>query len=411
MFYQQGSTIRKLIELFVLFILIFIIDSIVEFELIDIQPSPFILVLLLFSIRYGWRIGVLTFIITIVYFGLRTLISGEDLFLLFFETERRLQFIIFFIISIIAGAFSTSQRERYEDLHFRNEELRSTLENIESTIKDLSFTNKVLEERVIESETSIASVYQMTKLLDQDNLEIITDEAINILMNYFHAETFGIYHLDRSLRSMRIKVRKGNIDELPQSILLADSKDFYERLLMEKKITIKKASDPKSAPVIAGPIMRNGEIRQVLIIKQIDFYRLSEHGIQLLYWLLQIISDSYAKAEAKSVMLNRVKMFEGTNIYYKDYLDEYIRIERKREENFKQPFALLEIKMSSSSSYFLKEINYEIFNELREVDKVGYDEDKNMLYILLPGTDPARIDNLKKRIFKRLEEWMVSYDG
>ncbi|WP_028402664.1 hypothetical protein [Ectobacillus panaciterrae] len=398
MYHRQDRAIRKLIEVVIVFLAVFFIDSLIAADVRN-QPSPFIIIILLFSLRYGWKTGLLTFLFTLGYYVIAEIQNGGDVLLLFYNTSESKWFFLYFFLAITAGVMRTAWQERYEDLHFINEEMKTELSSVQKAAAQLIATNKVLEQRLLQSETSISSVYQMMKALDQENIEIVTNEAISILSSYFQANAFGIYHVDSSQRTLRIKLRLGN---LPQTIFMDEAKTFYHRLFTEKKITVKRSTDEAAAPVIAGPIVIHGRIRQILIIWRMDFYHLTEHNLHLLYWLLQIISDSAERAETKALVRERRKYYPETSIYYKKFFDEYAEIEQQRYEQYGQPYATFDLHVGTIHHDDLVKISSVAERYLREVDKVGFEEDR--LLFLLPGTEPEYVESLRQRIWGKLRE-------
>ncbi|MFX3623161.1 MAG: hypothetical protein ACE3JP_03710 [Ectobacillus sp.] len=411
MYYEQSKTVRKLLETVIVFFMLFIIDLFMAADFRDIQPSPFLLIILLFSLRYGWKIGLVAFIFTLGYYVVAEVMAGGDMLLFFYNANESKWLLLYFFIAAIAGTMSTAWRERYDDLHFENQELQDSLASVKKAADQLTATNEILENRLLQAETSVASVYQMMRALDQDNLEIVTNEAASVLSSYFQAEAFGIYHVDSSKRALRIKVRLGNPESLPQTIFIDEAASFYERLFREKNVTVKRAGDAEAAPVIAGPIIIGGEIRQVLIIQKIDFYHMTEHNIQLLYWLLRIISDSAEKAAKKAAATQRRKLYPETNIYYKKYFDEYVEIERQRYTQYGQPYSVFELQIENVDHPLLVKISNVLSKHLREVDKVGLDLNEGRFSFLLPGTEEKYVEVLKKRISAKLQEEVDGYAG
>jgi hypothetical protein len=409
--YRQNNQIRIYTEIILAFLSVFVLDQLFMLQVHVMQPSPFLFLVLLFSMRYGWKAGITSFVFVLIYFiALEVLVNG-DVFVMFYNMLSNKWLFVYVCIAVIVGASRTAWKERYEDLLFVNEELREELKSAQNAVSQLTITNEVLEQRLLQSEMSISSVYGMMRALDQDNIEFVTNEAVAILSSYFNAQDFGIYHVDTSGRTLRIKVRRGSHELLPQTIFLEEAKQFYQRLFEERNLTVKRESDEEAAPVIAGPIIINNEVRQVLIIRNMDLYQLTEHNIQLLHWLLQVISEGAERVVAKTIVKKRDKLYTDTLIYKKAFFDEYVQIEQQRFEMYKQPYACFEVFIGHAEHEKLYDISEIVRKFLREVDKVGFDAETGMLHFLLPGTEQKYVTQLRERIVTKLKDEVTSIHG
>ncbi|UOY92216.1 hypothetical protein MUG87_17550 [Ectobacillus sp. JY-23] len=411
MYYKQSNKMRIYAEMILLFLAVFWVDMLFSLQLTTLQPSPFLFLILLFSLRYGWRAGIVSFGFILAYVTALEVMARGDVVVMLYKLLSNQWMFVYLFIAIFVGATRTAWKERYDDLYFVNDEQKKELQSAQRAVAQLKKTNEVLEQRLLQSEMSIGSVYGMIRALDQDNIEFVTNKAMSILTSYFKANDFGIYHADTSGRALRVKVRKGSQEALPQTIFLDEAERFYERLFTEKKLVVKRESDEAAAPVIAGPIVVNGEIRQVLIIQSMDFYQLTEHNIQLLHWLLRMISDALERAAAKALIKHRAKVYPHTLLYKKEFFDEYMQIEKQRFDMYKQPYACFDIFIGRPTAEQLVVMSDIIHKHLREVDKVGFDADTGKLLFLLPGTNQTYVEQLRERIVTKLQDEVGTIHG
>ena len=72
---------------------------------------------------------------------------------------------------------STAQKERYEDVHMINNELKAENKELKYVVKQLDETRITLRSRVLESNNHLSKMYHMFKALNHTHPEIVLDEG------------------------------------------------------------------------------------------------------------------------------------------------------------------------------------------------------------------------------------------
>ena len=137
MIYRQSSLVRKSIELILVIAGLGMIDQIFGLEMREWTLNPFLITVLLFSLRYGLTIGISSFLLVLVYYLADMVIGGGDIFLVFYSFDRFINVALLLLVAIIGGMYGTSFRERYESLSDRNSELYEENENVKEVIQSV----------------------------------------------------------------------------------------------------------------------------------------------------------------------------------------------------------------------------------------------------------------------------------
>lgn len=396
-------------ELLVAIIGLGLIDQWFALEMTEWTLNPFVFAVLLFSLRYGLNIGLMSFLLTLGYYLIEASRSGGDLFLLFYDSNRFIEILFLLLLSVIGGLYGTSFKERYESLSDRNDELNDDNEEMKEVIELMEGSQKSMQERVLESEYTLKRIYQVGKALDQPTPDLIRNEAIQIISDLFKADEVAIYRVDSSRSAMRLSVRKGSKEVFPQTIFVDHESSMYRRLFANKTVTIRTVDDEDGSPVLVGPVVSNYEVREVLIINNLDFAKLTSYEIQILSLLLDWVSDRIDKSQAAVWKEEETQMFPGTRIYIKEAFDEKVAMQQQRKETYGVDYSIVELPFEGFHDMSKVEAEIILRAYLRELDIIGFDESSQTFSFLLPGTEEEKATIVEKRIQKFLYEKGVNY--
>ncbi|MET3682898.1 K+-sensing histidine kinase KdpD [Alkalibacillus flavidus] len=404
MIYRQTSTIRKILEVLIVFIGLGVLDQYFEMEMREWILNPFLLALLLFSLRYGLMIGLLGFLFTIVYYSVDTVWSGGDVFLLYYDNTLFTEIFFLLIIVVIGGLYGTSFKERYDTLSDKNAEIKEENEEIKDVLALMEDSQRSMQNQVLESEYTLKRIYEVGKALDQPTPDLVRNEAISVISDLFGAEEIAIYHMDSSRIAMRLKERKGPEEVFPQTVFINEDTLMYRRLLSNKTVTIRTIDDEDDAPLLAGPIMWGNEVQDILIINDLEFDRMTRYQIQILSLILDWLSNRIEKSHESVMKEEEMEMFPGTHIYYKDAFDEKVALQQQRKDDYDVDFSVIQLKFEGFHGMSKIEAEIILRTYLRELDIIGFDEKNQEFYFLLPGTHPEDVSIVEDRIRKALYE-------
>jgi polysaccharide biosynthesis protein PelD len=374
-----------------------ILNELYGFPISTLPGNPLALIVLLFGIRYGIMSGILLAAVTSLVCLLPILEADEDLYSYITYGDFSLKAMMYVVVGYISGLFSTNYREKFADKEADLQDLEERLNQAVQTLHTVNETNDVLEKKILTSEMTLGNVYNMLRALDQDHIEMLVNEVAKTLETFYGAKTLGVYHVDNSFRSLRIKVRRGREDLLPQTIFMDTAPQFFDRLWEKGNITIRRIED-ENAPLLAAPIKVNGDWKQVIIIQEMDLSKLGTEGLSLLQILIEIITDQLTKVSERTKETEKEMYYVGTTILKPFYFEERYEIEKARLEEFKVSYSTLRMDAISLREEELIVIDKELRSSLREVDIIGYFPKTNEILILLPATSEKHVNMIEGRV-------------
>ncbi|WP_281659167.1 hypothetical protein [Halobacillus sp. Cin3] len=403
MFYQQSSFIRKFIELILVFSVLGFLDQSLEWDMLEWTLNPVFFAVLLFSLRYGLNFALLSFFAALIYHVYDIYQRDGDLFLLFYDPANYLSLLFLLLAGVITGLYSTSFRERYESQQYVLKETKDENEELKTSLTALERSQRVMQAKVLDSEYTLSRIYEVGKTLDQPSPELVRNEAVTIIGDLFEAEDLAVYHVDSSKKSLRLRVRKGNTERLPQTIFIDDAASIFSRGLKNKTICLKTVDDEADAPVLIGPIVYNQDVREVLVIDQLDFAKLTKYEVQILSLVLDWMANRIERAGEYLRKEEEQKMYPGTSIYDKEAFDELVQLQEKRAEKYGVPYSVVSIDVSPYREMSAVEAEIILRAYLRELDIMGYDQTEQHFHFLLPGTSSENASIVEERIYKALD--------
>lgn len=188
MHYRQSNLLQKMIEPTILFIALFFLSILTDFLTPTYEYFLLLFITLIISSRYGISIALFTFLEAMIYIFISGIYKEDDILLYFYSLDYWINWIFLLVISLCCGLMSTAQKERYEDVHMINNELKAENKELKYVVKQLDETRITLRSRVLESNNHLSKMYHMFKALNHTHPEIVLDEGINVLKMYFGAK-------------------------------------------------------------------------------------------------------------------------------------------------------------------------------------------------------------------------------
>lgn len=396
MYYRQTNLVRKLIEPTFSILLLFTLSVFFHFPTQDYEYFALLFIMAIFSVQYGIYIAFFTFVELFLYSLLIGKVRGDDLLLYFFSASQWFQWAFLLLIGTVIGLTSTSQKERYEDVHMVNDELQKENEQFKHTIQQLNETRITLKARVLESNNHLATMFNMFKVLNHTHPEVVLNEAMNVLKEYFGTQKIAIYTVDDDKKSLRMKLcsERGNTTFL-QSIFTDTATPVIKRVLTENKPAYRSKFDTKYAPTLIGPVMVQEKIQYLVFLDEIDFTKVTSQQFELFTWYLRLLGDRLDYASELWLADQSHRVFPGTNIYYQAEFEHLLEIEKERYEELEYPYSYFELQIPRHQ---LVTVNSILRKQLRDIDIVGYNANTKVIMVLLPGTEEQYLPKVKERV-------------
>ncbi|MGP7819541.1 nucleoside-diphosphate sugar epimerase [Niallia sp. 01092] len=398
MYYQQSNLARKLIEATFAFLLLGITSQVFHVVTPSYEYLLLVFIVMLFSIRYGIYLAIFSFIEAFLYTIVIGLLREEAVILYFYSVNQWVHWFFLFSVSICCGFFSTSYKERYEDVHLNKNELEAENEELKNTVEHLNESRIKLKSSMLESDNQLSKLFYMFKELNHSHPEVLLDEGLNVLKEYFNAKRIGIYYVNSTRQTLRLKLRsEGKGKALPATIFVEKGPAVIKNALTHGRAFFRTIEDPDDAPLLVGPVINQDQIQYVIVLDDIEFSNVTSQQFELFVWFLRWMGDRLGHALDTWKMDISSRTIPGTVVYHASEFHRLVAIEKKRQKILDYPYSYLTMKVPESS---LKEISKLVKQQLRDIDYLGYSMEEQILMILLPCTEEKHISVIEERVWK-----------
>lgn len=396
MIYTQHRNSIKWIEMIVSILIIGLLDYMFSLSISKWTIDPLIFYILLFSLRYGLLGSFVSFLFTLGYHLLFLAVEGSDILLFLYDQQELMWIVFHFLVAVTAGMFSTSFQERYLSLRLRQEEVTEENTRLLETLEALRLAQDTMQKKLLDSNHTLTKIYQIGTDLDQSVADIVRDKLVSTFEQSFKAKHLAIYHVDASRRTLRLHVRFGDKEKLPQTLFIDPESNIYQRMFKQKAIAIRTA-DEFDVPLLIAPIQYDGKIQEVLVVQEIDFNRLTTYEMNVMQLILDWTGSRIEKAMLMEWNETRHELIEGTHIYQLHHFNEKIQYQEYRLQHYGQPYSTVQMPVADVPLSLI-EMELILRQSMREIDLIGFDEETRTLHFLLPGTPEEYAQRFKERI-------------
>ncbi|MGX8176322.1 hypothetical protein ACWS7L_02395 [Exiguobacterium artemiae] len=396
MIYTQHRNSIKWIEMIVSILIIGLLDYMFSLSISKWIIDPLIFYILLFSLRYGLLGSFVSFLFTLGYHLLFLAVEGSDILLFLYDQQELMWIVFHFLVAVTAGMFSTSFQERYLSLRLRQEEVTEENTRLLETLEALRLAQDTMQKKLLDSNHTLTKIYQIGTDLDQSVADIVRDKLVSTFEQSFKAKHLAIYHVDASRLTLRLHVRFGDKEKLPQTLFIDPESNIYQRMFKQKAIAIRTV-DEFDVPLLIAPIQYDGKIQEVLVVQEIDFNRLTTYEMNVMQLILDWTGSRIEKAMLMEWNETRHELIEGTHIYQLHHFNEKIQYQEYRLQHYGQPYSTVQMPVADVPLSLI-EMELILRQSMREIDLIGFDEETRTLHFLLPGTPEEYAQRFKERI-------------
>ena len=359
-----------------------------------LNPHPLLFLSLFMGLRYGIKLGVISAVIScLVFIDVYAAIYGNfDLFLTYFRYFKNP--LLFLWSAFILGAFKDNHERRINKLSNKIEELSLENKNLQIDFTILEKIQKELKNQIIKSDESIVSLYDIAEKLETFEIEDIYTETIGVLIKYLKATSLDLYTYDNQHDFLRLKIAYGGYEK--NNSIEASTCSWFNSVNQYRKVVKTISFDTnEQKPLMAAPLLRDGNIIAVVLIKNMEFDMISEYAFNLFQLIIDWINRTLEKATFVESLLES-KYLENTNLVKdSDYFRKRIEVEKRRKKEFNMEYCLF--------SYRVRELTYDeidslVKKTLRSVDIAYFNEERNTLSFLLPATEKKNSYFVEERI-------------
>jgi hypothetical protein len=379
---------------------------------ISLNIHPFIIIIALIAIRYGNYLTLISSTIASGFFIFSYYLLGKDIVIFFNDFAHYKFLLMFYITGIFIGKIKDDYSEKIALLSKELEILEDNYNELRDTFDKNEFIKKELKKQIITSEESIFSLYEIANSIEKLDSEEVFTEIIGVITKFLKAKTVSYYTLNNYKNFLRLKIRYGNHFTLPTSIDIRKEEFSYLKNIIEKREYYKISEENSNTPIMSAPIIAGSEILGIINVEEVDF----EHTTEYTFNLFKIIIDwtnnalenaaNYKLASEGKIKIE--KYYKDTQVYKNKYFIERVLLEEERKTKYNLNYIILEYK--NNLNFTPLDIEEKFRKVIRDVDILGYDNEKKLIKILLPATDIKYLDMIRERIESKLDFDLVMYN-
>ncbi|MTH52810.1 hypothetical protein GKZ89_05260 [Bacillus mangrovi] len=402
MIYKQTNTILKMIESILLSIGCILLVFWFAEEIPVLDEVLWSAAIVLTALRYGTAYGLIPFGSAVISLFVYEVVNGGDLYLFLTDLNSVLVIFLLFFLLLSSGLTKKAYSERYTDITNRYEEILEEKNLLVETLDEALAINGQYKKRFLEAEDQYSEMYDMITALNLTESDPIFNEMVRIVNQRFKTRQLILYLISSQGDSLRSKINTNSHGKLKANYLFDEMPSLLKRVLAEsQKVQFHSAEDDDFSPAAAAPVFVFGEKRYILALDGISLSSCTSQQIQWLDWCLKWMGNRLSFAYRYERERNQHDMYLDTGIYRIASFFKRFNAELERAEKIGQPFVIFEI---STKGLSIGEIDLLMKKQLRELDSAGWDEERNVLYVLLPGVDPSNEGAVRKRLQRAVEK-------
>jgi hypothetical protein len=319
---------------------------------------------------------------------------------------------MFYITGIFIGKIKDDYSEKIALLSKELEILEDNYNELRDTFDKNEFIKKELKKQIITSEESIFSLYEIANSIEKLDSEEVFTEIIGVITKFLKAKTVSYYTLNNYKNFLRLKIRYGNHFTLPTSIDIRKEEFSYLKNIIEKREYYKISEENSNTPIMSAPIIAGSEILGIINVEEVDFEHTTEYTFNLfkiiIDWTNNALENAVNYKLASEGKIKIEKYYKDTQVYKNKYFIERVLLEEERKTKYNLNYIILEYK--NNLNFTPLDIEEKFRKVIRDVDILGYDNEKKLIKILLPATDIKYLDMIRERIESKLDFDLVMYN-
>lgn len=364
-------------------------DGSVQFRMIDVR----LLFVILMSLIYGTRIGMITAFVEIASLVFAYQLEGTNVVFLFYDPGNWIAFILLLVAAAICGYI---KQKRDEDISFVNEEneaLKSENAFVVQLYQEAMNYKSKYKADLIGSRDGFGRIFDVVKRLSTTVPEEIFAESIPVMEDVLNNKSIAIYTInDSNARFARLNVCSEQIGKkLKKSINLDEYTNVLDTL---KENDIWFNRDVKEGyPTYVAGIKSEGIVTVLIMIYHVEYLQVGTYYSNLIRILSGLMENFILKAwEYQNAVASRTYI-EGTNITRPEYFKQQYQIQKEMMDNRLTSFRLFRILPEGRK---LTEMDEILQSKVRNNDILGLGEDGN-IYLLASQVDQSSENIVLKR--------------
>jgi UDP-glucuronate decarboxylase len=357
--------------------------------------------ILVIGLMYGTRQSFLSAVAVISLYVGDSLANGREWGSLLYDPETLFVSALYLFFGLSVGFVIDKSKK---ELSFARAELdiqQQRYKHLLDVFKDTRSVKESLQKQVLTNRDSLGRIHAIVAELESMEPEQVVGASVRVLEDLMGSKTISIYSVTKTgfLRlllqsndsNLRI-VRSLHVDDVPDlSGVVHSGKMFKNRKL-----------DPH-LPMLAAPVLREGETIALVMVHEQDFERFSLYHENLFKIAVDLISRSLSRALTYVDMTKNERYIEDTRILQEGAFLEVLRSKQTAKERNHADFTLLRLPAQTEDR---KKLADQVFQLLRDTDYVGMLQGNLMLLLSNSGPEEAKVAIERLQRNGVATEWM-----
>ena len=340
--------------------------------------------IILFGILYGSKQSIISVVLSwglMIYIELQ---NGKEIISLLYDPGILFQFALYLFFGLAVG-YATDRKQQtiqYKDnlIHAQQDKL----DFLTGVYHDTLAVKQDLQEQILNNGDSLGKIYSVIKELESLEPEKVIQSTVTVLEKIMQTSAISIYSVKpQALTYIRMLTKSSKLElDQQKSLKLSD----YPELLAtieSKRLYVNRTLDPK-LPMLAAPIISNGEAVALVCIHHVEFERMTLYYENLFHICVELISGSVSRAFQYVTATADQRYLEGTMILKAEVFQEILGAKQEAKNKLGIAYVLLAVPIAAGS---LSALSERIGNLLRDSDYMGISKAGDKLFILLSNTN------------------------
>lgn len=366
-------------ENLLLFIAVWWLGSSEIFRHLSLDFMFFYIVLI--AVLYGIRQSILSVCLAIGYYLYGQSADGRELLSLIYDTEAFFHVTIYLFLGLIIGYTTDKRKTTIASADDKMASAKADYDLLRKVYEDTLEVKEQLQRQIVNSKDSIGRLHTVIQNLESMEPEEVVGSAVGVIEQLLENRSVSIYSY-RPNGYLRLMVRSNRDDFLlPKSLHIENVAEWQEVVKKQSLFINRELSG--HMPMMAAPIICEGETVAVISVHEIDFERFTLYHQHLFKVAAELISGSLARAFQFTGAVRSERYVEDSVLLNEEAMQEILQQKRKLRELYNVHYALLEVDYNDSN---WREIVKHIARALRESDYIGMGQNRKIQVLLSNST-------------------------
>ncbi|ARU62967.1 hypothetical protein CBW65_19750 [Tumebacillus avium] len=375
--------------------------------LLNVNPSPFFLLVIYGAWVAGPVIGLLSGLLSsVLYLAMLTTTTAFPINALWSfiiaDPTHYLTPMFLLVAGYVFGELRTTLERRMQRLRDQASLMQQEATEARSRLQQAETALFELQGRVLGQTATMTRLYQIAQSLNVLSVEKILTELLGVLEDLLQVEQASIYRIEEGNRFARLAVRVGQ-PAWSNSVTI-DTHELVKKAIEQGKVLTFKDAKERPAPIYIVPLFRQNRTYALIAIHRLPMSKVTADTTQLLEVLTKWASASLERAAAYEAARLKDATYPNSRFLRAPYFHEQCGLEHDRFMRYGVPYTILEATLHTVvPDEEVPELLSELLRgKMRTFDLATWEPETNRLLLLFPTLEHQYAGGVAQRIWERL---------